>query len=365
MAVLKKTIMVSSLPRFLSCPSSEGPCEYPYDAPSEVGDVGTAVHECAEAIVLGTECSPETVAKKYGVDPEETSILTACAGQAWEAMRPHFANPSVEVTLERPGLRGHADVLHYDGDTLAVLDWKTNRVMREYTAQLMGYAACAAHMNGMPKSGVVTVATAWLRFGEIDVRNYSAKDIEGFMTRVDNACHEIDRAYGPGDACTFCRRKFDCGSRIGYLRNAIDVLDKDPLPSEEVKPSQLAEIWQRTRLLKRAIDAYERAVKSMLVDGPIEMSDKSYLELRLENVEKLDAQTAWPIIVEAGLTEADLAKCVRLSKMAVTRALSDRTARGHKGKAIESLLNRLRAAGAIKMEAKQTICKRRKKCQQN
>lgn len=356
-------LRVSSLPRFLACPSSDAHCPYPYNPPSDAADVGTAVHECCAAMVTGHEYDPATVARKYGVDAEEASILCACAEQAWRELKPHFPEPDVEVVLESvsDGLRGHADVVSADGSTLAVLDWKSGRVRHDYSAQLQGYALCAERAHGMPKSGVVTVATVWLRMGEIDVRNYSAKDLDGFTERLAEARGAVGKRYAPGDACTFCPRKHSCDALVEYVRSVLRCLEREPTPVDDIDPERLASIWQRSRLLKRSIDAYERAMKALLVDGPVDAPGGHTLELKTDLIEKLESERAWPILVEEGLSNEALARCVRLSKTAVTREVSARTAKGYKGKAIDALLNRLREAGAIKTEGRQTICKRKAK----
>ncbi|NIU03751.1 MAG: DUF2800 domain-containing protein [Gammaproteobacteria bacterium] len=352
-----KTIRVSALPRFLACPSSEAPCEHPVDTPSDAADVGTAVHECAAAMVMGRDYDATEIARAHGVDPEEVSILTACARQAWEEVERFFPSPQVELALAAPGLRGHVDVIQ-SGETCVVLDWKTGRVRRDHTSQLMGYAACAVHELGMPTSERITIITAWLRMGELDVRHYTPSSLDGFRARVDDARRNIGKVYGPGEPCGYCPRRHACEARIEYVRNCIETLD-GVRGNWGIDETRLADLWQRTRVLKKAVDAYERAVRSVLVERELETSDGYRLEMRRDTVETLHAERAWPVLLDEGLPVEALAKCVKLSKTAVTRELSERTARGRKGKAIEALMDRLRAADAVRMEERTSV--RRKK----
>ena len=347
---------VSSLPRFAACPSSALEAKYPYDPPSDPADTGTAVHEALASMVLGIEPDLDAIATKHDTDPEELGILFACGIQAWRAVREHFSHPQVEVTVEGRGLIGHADVLHSDGISMAVLDWKSGRVRHDYSSQLLGYASCAAEQYGLPVSGQVTVATAWLRFGEVDVRSYNQRDLDGFRERVAEAGANIGKRYGPGDACAFCPRQHECGARTTYIRASTAAL-VEASPGV-VSAEHLAGLWTRSRALKGALEHYEKALKmtlSTMTAGTVPCGDGTTLELVAQEVDQIDAQMAWPLLVAEGYTQDELAKCVKMSKGAMTTIAGSKAAKRQKGKYIADLLGRLRAAGAINKQVRHTI----------
>lgn len=337
---------ISSLPRFLECPSSEAPTEREYNPPSDAADAGTAAHKALQSVVAGGYPDIIGIASEYGVDADEVEAMYSYGLRAWHEIGKYFPNARSEEPLEGDGIRGTSDVFHNDGETMCVLDWKTNRVKRGYMDQVAGYAAAAVDQYGMPASGVVTVIVVWLRFGEFEVKNLAQDDIERFHHRIKSAELRIGKDYAPGSACGFCRRQLECRARGDFLRSSatsIASFDGGQIVSREV----LGSLYERSKMLGKALDRYKDALRLALTEGPIDLGDGDMLTLEEGKREKLDAQAAWPVLVGNGFTDSDLAKCVSLSKTAALKVIGSKASRGNKGKEQGRLIEALREAGAV------------------
>lgn len=101
----------SSIPLFLTCPSSAGTPKIKTDTDSEPADDGTAVHEALALMVQGQEPDLAVLAVKHDVDPTTLRVLYAYGCQAWREIGPSMSNPRTEVKVESDMFRGTADVL--------------------------------------------------------------------------------------------------------------------------------------------------------------------------------------------------------------------------------------------------------------
>lgn len=344
---------ISSLPRFLECPSSEEEKPYVYDPPSEAADSGSAAHVALMKMVRGEEVDLASIAHRYQVEPDEVDALYRFGQRAWKKLVPHFPNARAEERLEGEVARGTADIFHNDGVTMVVGDWKSNRVKRGYMNQLIGYAAAAVDTYGMPESGQVTVIVIWLRFHEYEVLNLTEADIESFKKKVWFAEKRIGKAFAPGSACEFCPHQLDCTPRRHYLQGsagAIQVADEEGL-----SPAVLGKLYSRAKMLSKALDRYDKALRMALANGPLEDDAGNQLTLVEQTRDKVDPRAAWPILESAGFDEDDLAGCISMSKTAVLKVVSDRAARGKKGHEKAAMMDALRGAGAVTQTTSKTI----------
>lgn len=342
---------ISALPSFLACPSSQLPTPNPFDPTTDAADMGQALHRCLALHVSGAVPVLANIAKDYRCDVDDLERLYNYGRAAWETVKASFPYPIPEHKLYGAGIQGTADVISIEG--AAVLDWKTNRVKRSYAEQLHGYAAALVDEYGWPDSGQVKVVLVWLQFREIEVATVTNAEVENLMKRITDAKLDVGKRYSPGDACTFCRRQLVCDARADYVRSAARSLST--AANVDVTRETLGALYQRSRQLRRALDAYDAALKMELASGPIADGDGSTLSLAEVKVDKIVADKAWPMLIDSGFTEDDLAKCVSMSKKSVLDTIASKHKRGEKGNAKTALLSLLRANEAIREQTHNRI----------
>ena len=301
------------------------------------------MHEALATYVAGNDPNVEGIAKVYGLRARDMHPLVAMGRLGWDSIREFLPAPMVEYPLSMDGLTGTTDVFSRTDETMAVVDWKTNRDRRDYHPQLLGYAACAADMHGMPSCGFVKVATVWLRLGEIDLVDVRQDDIERFLHQKQRQVMNIGKVYAPGSACMYCRRQLVCSARKEFLHHAVDIFGRG-LPSALPLPT----LYARVKLLEKAIEHYREALKLSLADGPLPDGLGNTLQLVEQTREKIDPLVAWPILQDQGFTEEELASAVSISSTTLLDVAGDKAAKGYKGKAKAALKERLREAGAMK-----------------
>lgn len=343
----------SSLPTFLSCPSSALPVEHPYDPPSEVGSLGDAVHVALAMHAVGSVPNLDTIAVQHSVDRDELDRLVAYGRIAWTELSKYFPNARTEATLEGRRVRGHADLFHDDGVTMCIGDWKSGRVRRNHRAQVVGYAAAAVDMFGMPESGEVKVFIIWLQFFEFEVFTITQAEIDSLHDDIKRAEINIGGRYAPGDTCTYCPRQLVCNARHDFLRSATAALA--PVGQVDIDPSQLPRLYTKAKALRKALSSYDTALKLLLRDGPLPDGEGGMLELDEIKKDKIDARKAWPHLLAAGLTEDELASFVTIGKTRMLKVISDRAEKGMKGKDKAAFVATLREYMAITQTVAWTV----------
>jgi hypothetical protein len=295
----------------------------------------------------------DVIAKKNGVDPDELERLFIYGCLAWKELTKHFPNARTEQLLEGDGIRGHADVFHRDDSTMTILDWKTNRVRRDYRSQVLGYATAAADQFGFPESGEIQVAIVWLRFFEFEVITVTQDDIERLHHEIDAAKLNIGKRYAPGDPCDYCSRQLVCDARHEYLASATSALM--PINTVEILPEVLPTLYTKAKLLRKALSAYDKALKMALKSGPLPDGEGNLLELDELKRDKLIPREAWSVLVQQGFSEDEMAQCISMSKTKVLEVVSGKVKRGQKGTAKTAMINTLREFGAVTQTVSETV----------
>ena len=349
---------ISGLPTFLACPSSALPTEHPYEPQSDVADLGRAVHLALAGHVMEQPVDLNEIAASYGVSVDELEQLYRYGCQAWTQLHSHFPHPIVEAEVEGPGIKGHVDVLQIGDDGIKVVDWKSNRVKREYDAQLSGYAAAAVNKYGVPEDGKVTVITVWLRFGETDIRTVTSDDVERLYTNIEEAEAGVGKKYGPGDPCTVCCRQLVCDARREYLSAAAGALL--PLAAVEINAELLPRLYGKAKMLKKALAQYDQALKIHLREhGPQDAGEGLVLELTQTSRDKIIPLAAWPHLAAIGFSDEKLSHCISMSKTKIMETVSADNSRGNKTKAKAALLKTLREEGALLTTVSDSILARK------
>ncbi len=340
----------------MKCPSSALPIAAPVGGANPAADLGHAVHEGLRATLLGQDVSlPALVVRFALADEESLAMLLRYGLKAWGELSVHFPNCRVEERLESDIATGTADVVHHDGVTAAVLDWKTGREQSDYQAQLMAYAYALRAKYGMPESGVVKGVVVWLRDSTFDVWDFDDDALEAFKERMLASAPLVGREYNPGNHCGFCPRRNECVARAQYLKQSTAmVLQSETLLAER---TNLGIAYERVKQLKHAIAQYDDALHAALLEGPIAVDDK-YLCLESIGKDVIDPRKAWPILSDHGFTDDDVARCVKMTKGAIMDVVGSKTPRGTKQAARGQLLDDLRNGGAITQVTEQRIKER-------
>lgn len=339
---------ISSLPRFIDCPSSALPTEYPYDRPNPAAAEGSAVHKCLELWLNGRDFDAASIAHCYGADPDEVEFLLSQGKRAWRnGLASIVASPLTEMRLDdADGIEGTADFVYRGDDCLVVGDWKSNRVESNYDAQLMGYALAAAARYGMPDCGYVTTAIVWLRYGQAEIVNYSEEELSGFDTLLQTRVNEIGKRYAPGEACEFCPRRLVCESRKQFLAFASGAV-RAMVDAQFQDTRLIAPAYPLVKSLRKALDEYDIALKESLAEGPQEIGDGYQLQLCETTRDKVIPDKAWDTLVQAGYTNEDLASCMTVSKTRMLAVTNERAPYRQKKRMKDALMKQLNEVGAI------------------
>ena len=343
-------IRCSSIPRLLACPSSHAD-GWRLDEPSEPGQAGSAVHLALADLVAGREPDLAACAARYGADPAEVERLHTYGRRAWAQLAPQLPTGAAlrsEVALAHPLWRGTADIAAHDGERALILDWKTGRVRRDHSAQVAAYAGALAHEYGWPTSGHITVALVWLQAGDLEVVEVRPADVAALEARVKDALTRCGKDYAPGEACAYCPRVGDCQPRAAWLRtSALALADAQ---AGELTPALLGRLHPQAKALRKALDAYDAALRSALqAGGPIALADGGELALVERQIERLRPREAWPLLEDAIGLDA-LAEVVTISKTAALDAVGKAAGKGLGSRAKGAMIEKLRAAGALATE---------------
>jgi hypothetical protein len=356
------TCRPSKLPLAHECPSSLLPAEHPISAGSAASDVGQAQHYVAGAIVLGKPYDVAAVAKSFSVDRDDLSILAFQTARAWNYLGRWFVAPRVEYVLRSELLGGGtADVLHHDGDTAAVNDWKSGRVQRNYRWQLWGYAYSARETLGMPRSGVIDSACAWVRTGDVEMHGFTDAELDAMAEEHRALEGRIGKVYSPGEHCGFCARRHECGAYADALRTTTTALAPIAAAIEGgtasgVTIEQLVSLYPMAKLYEKVLEAYGEMLKAALADGVrLPIGDGRVLYLAEKKRVELDPVKTYDALLAAGPDGNEILECMRASKGALEKWIESKAPRGQKKAAREAMLERLSAAGAVSQTIQQRL----------
>jgi hypothetical protein len=356
---MPEKIHCSAAPRTLACPSSLIPPKTPRtDVSGEPARLGTFVHELVALVVTGKDLPddlPER-ARARDVPIQDVAILVAIWAKIWRALAVHFPEPHAEVKLESELLIGTADIVHHDGATAAVADPKTGWLDGEHAAQVTGYACCMREMWGIPQSGHIMAAPVHLRSDSMDVLQLDDDALDAFEVRVRKAIGQAGEVYGPGEACTYCKRSHECEQRAEWLSGQARLVSRiDPT---EITPADIARLYPAVKIVEDACKAFRAAARSVVqVHGPQPVDDER--ELRLLDVRD---RTVDPIRLRDVMkrepynwTMEQLYPIFGVSKTRLKAAVREGVAKGFAAKTERRLFDNLEKAGAVTTSMRQQL----------
>jgi len=357
------TVRPSALPRIFACPSSAAPGPW-VESDSEAATLGTALHLVAAAMVTESNCDLGEVAQRAEVDVEELDRLTGSARRIWGKIESLYPRPRVELHLATstlPGLAGGtADVVHHDGETAAVHDWKSGWAVRSYRHQLLGYAWLIRDAYGMPRSGKIQTSIGWVRSCEIEAHAVTADELDDWGRQFARRLAMVGTVYSPGEACVYCPHRMTCAARRDATASAAAAIT-GATTDQLADPSALAALYPRVKLLEGAIAEYMSTLRAAVrTAGELEIGDGLVLTLEERRRRKVVPEIAWDMAVGAGLTTEELWSILEIRATELETAVKSHAPRGLKGKAVVAFMERLTAAGGLLETKYQSLATRRK-----
>ncbi len=346
-------VSCSGVPRFFSCASSAVVIDTPFNMPNEAASSGDAVHDGCVDLVHDRPFDVDELAEKYSLeDKTDLRVCMAYARQAWEASKQHFPNPKTEQYIKSDLVNGTADVLHHDGETAAVGDWKSGRIPSHATEQLASYAYCLREKLGMPRSGYITAIAWWLRFQEMDVRKMDDAYLDAFADTFKLQLKSAGRQFAPSyDNCGFCLRQNECKARQEYINAAGQavLVHEAEASAGELTAEQLGELYPQAKLLEKALKAYNDALKQAASRGQVRIGDNKVYRLNEYRKDVIrDVQGAWKHLVnQQGFTPEDMAKVCKLNLTTIKQIAADRADHGDKAKAKARIAKEMADDGCI------------------
>lgn len=340
---------------FIDCASSILESAAPHNPTHEAARLGDAVHDSLPARIIDGDVNLTEIADRHSVKVADLAPLHTFGLKTWrDVLRAQMPDPKAEVSLKSDLISGHVDLLHHDGDSAVITDWKSGWLRRHKHFQMASYAHGARAEFGMPKSGQITTVLVWLRYGEIDVANYDDARLDQFAEAMKAQLKEIGRHYAAGEWCAYCPRRLECDTRHAYVQSAARSLS--PLNKAELTPEKLVALWPQSRMLKKAIEEYESVLREQLSHG--DLSGPDGISLCLAEIKKhaIDPRKAWSVLMwECGFTQDDMARVLTVNKSAVETIAMEKAEHGMKGKAKVQTIDALKEAGAVTISSYRKI----------
>lgn len=352
--IMTDTIRASEADIVIECGLASQPPVNRIDHTGPEAALGLAVHASLEDWLKGEMKGlpePQPFANTYGVDVKAVEALIENGPEAIKSIREDRGNPLAEVAIKGGGIRGRMDVfwVKLAGDTVfgaGEVDWKTGRDPSTGTkpGQRLAYASAIEAEYGMPAQGYIYCAEVWLATGDIIESRFDIDTIEGFRSKLADKMKY--KSASPGTCCTYCQRRHECTEREQYIRSAIASLTE--VDAGAALWDQAGELWEKSRMLKKAIEHYERIVDALIDErSELPLPDGRRLVHASKTLDHIEPQKAWPVMRAHGLTNDDLGSIVKISKTGLQTIIGERAPRGRKAEAKKAVMTALELAGAV------------------
>ena len=274
----------------MACAGSLIPARAAYSPISEDANEGRANHKALEFVARGEEAPVKQISERYGVDEDDLAITVRSGRKLWVEVSRWFPDVATEFKIEGPVTHGTIDVICINPDSLAITDWKTGRSGEEHKYQRMAYADAARGMFGMPSRGFIPTFEIYTALGEIQCINLSEEMLDGFREQcreqIESALSDHPQ-YAPGVYCKFCLRQNECAALEDYHRTSVSSLVDTG--STALTRDDIGRLYDRYKLLKGAIEKYEKTLDGMLTDGPIDIGNGRVVRFKDEDRETIEA----------------------------------------------------------------------------
>jgi len=340
MATRPKEARCSSLPRIMACPASAQQTGPAIDVVTDAGQMGTAVHALLASRARNSVATPQILAEAYDVDAAELLRLADIGwemrGQIVEAVDWDQIPPvktSAEIALNAdlaPGLRltGHLDYLIEAGALAIVPDYKAGRRgdLQNPEHQIKGYLWLV--LTCFPGIQRATGVALWLHERATTTYQMSRAEADAWRDELVDKLTDPIPKYGPSEStCRYCPYQAMCPARLDLLSGALTIIDGTL--GGGITPSRLLQAYEATSAIEARLKHFRTDLRAQIFrDGPI-VADGKQLSLQEAAVSEIDPQRAWPVIA-AHLSEDELAKCVKLRKGELVKAVRSKVTKGKK-----------------------------------
>lgn len=360
----KLALRCSALPLAFKCAGSVRPSAVSINDTNEAAELGTAAHAGLAQLVdtgrVDWEGIPE-LARIHGVGETDLRVLIAQGAKLWEVVKESFPDALTEVALEHEGpgyvLTGHVDVYGRSVDTARLADWKGGRLDSPYREQLLGYAALALfddHSLEDAAGGIL-----WVRDGDYEPYSMRREGLQAWEDRLVEEVVEWSGEYRPGPHCEYCRRNHECPAANAQLRRDLAIVaDRDLIGHAEDadtlatwSPKEKIDLVEKLRMGQHLLKRLSDALRTDAIRSGGEISDgERRLVVVTEERRSLDPVKAFPVLAEAGFSDEDMARVIKMSASEAEEIVYERAGKGDKKRAKEALRKTLEAAEAIQTE---------------
>lgn len=354
-------IRCSSLPRLLSCTASAASPDVDINESATIASLGSAAHEIYAAMVNEDfRQIPNTykIADKWGVEETELTQLAYEGFNMWQNLKNLVDVKETEYEMKSAlsgdlTLTGHADVigsLTGAPETVVIIDWKTGYKESSYIDQLKGYALLALIEN--PKATTAKLVVSWTRLGVYDVHDFTRDESVKFCAEVvKKLAPDCEKVYVPSESnCTYCPHKYECEAKRQMMQSAgRDIISiAGDGRQNAISMVDLARLYPKSRMLKKALDEYDRQVKEAIeLNGGSIAFENGLLEM----VESERSEITFNQDIISEYVTPEVLQEIRpsvISKTVLEKAVADCAPRGAKGTRKENCLAALREADCIK-----------------
>jgi len=336
-------LRASSVGLFLKCPRAlKDKPNMPIRQTSEFAETGTRIHAAMQNYIT------KGIVPEF--DRDEDIYLFRRGRYIWDnQLLPYFPTPDVEISLKtvvdnKIDLTGHADVIQIGTDFVAIIDWKTGYVERDYSGQMLAYALLASRYYKKPKA---IVSIAYLRSGHLETKEYVESDLAEFELKLIEQV-VFGNNYTVGDHCGFCPMNLECPARREMIKSSVSDISNLTIDIEGlIKKGILDDVFSASKMLKRSIKIFEDALKEYVLsnDSALETDKANYT---IDNRERkgIIPTVATPTL-KNHFTQSEIMSMVKIDKKAMEQAIMSHAERGEKTLAKLSLIAELQDAGAI------------------
>ena len=355
----------SSLPRILSCPAAAVPPAIAFVGDNPAARLGTVVHSAMAAYVQGATFDLESICAANRTALDDARPCVAMAIQLWKAYEGALDVLSAEVPLSGVlggmEVRGTADIVcgvrsEDPRETIIVPDWKTApEGKRDYRDQELGYL-CLALQNlgqwGMKLPVKCKIATFWVRDRVALIEDVDWAEVEQYHTRVARSTTSPDAFNPTPENCEFCPRREECPARLALVRRMTEELCEGAEKFGALAPADLAALYPRIQMVERICKQYREVLRDALASGPLPVGDGKELRLEPKTCRVVALEDASRVLQGHAGEGVEWWRwalpALSVSLPELKKLVSSQAVRGEKKGAVESFIQELRDAGALR-----------------
>jgi hypothetical protein len=311
-------------------------------------DEGTLFHECMRNSLLAKEQAiPESVAPLFYRAKKWVDSIHPGKDRGVETEM----NVLLVVGNARITLTGHIDLFDiFEDGTARGLDWKTGRMYKDYSSQMVGYdiLLCSDYRLNKKNTWIIY----WARESLEEAVEVGPADRERFIYELKRRMFD-DHTFTPGEHCANCRRRAHCPAYFGYVDKCLSILGGGEIV-EKADPKSIIEAYQKLKVVEDACATVRDAIRLMLIKSGAVSYDGNTLHIKEVSRRELIPELAIHVM-ERFIKPEHMASCVKLVLSNIEKAAKANAGRGDKGKIYDLLMEQLDLAGAVKINKTSSV----------